>query len=115
MAVKGFKKDFCNVDAFTPSSRTVEAIKEMNKVVEMGSLLEKIVMLVPVFQIFITPKVSMPKVGKGVTKYDWEQFAQAVSGINNIKRARLEEIAYLTGDLSTGEDKKFWSCVYNAL
>ncbi|WP_306330990.1 hypothetical protein [Vibrio injensis] len=119
MSVSYFKGDFCNIDGFKPSSRTIDAINEMNNVVKMSSLLEKVMMFVPSFQIFAGRDTYMSAnlvaTARNIKTYDWELFAQAVKGVDSIRRARLEQIAYSTADLSMGKEKEFWTCVYNSL
>ncbi len=52
MPVAQIKSDFCSISGFVPTSRTVDAINDMNDVINMSSLLERILMFVPAFQIF---------------------------------------------------------------
>lgn len=119
MPVPTMKGVFCNIDSFEPSSRTIDAIEEMNRVINMSSLLEKILMAVPAFQIFAGrntyTSVTLGATARNIKTYDWELFAQSVKSVDSIRRARLEQIAYSTASLSMGKERDFWGCVYNAL
>ncbi len=119
MPVATFKGDFCVINGFEPTSRTIDAIDEMNHVVKMSSLLEKVLMFVPSFQIFAGRDTyigaTLGSTARNIQAYDWELFAQAVKSVDPIRRARLEQIAYNTASLSMGKEKEFWTCVYNAL
>ncbi|CCN72772.1 conserved hypothetical protein [Vibrio nigripulchritudo SFn27] len=115
MPVSNVKGDFCNINGFKPSARTVDAIAEMNEVIKMASWLEKIMMVVPLFEIFANKGMSVPKAARNITKFDWEQFAQATKGISDVRRKQLETIAMKTAHRSTGKEYEFWTCVYNAL
>lgn len=117
--MSSIKGDYCNIGTFTPSSRTIDAIKEMNRVTDMASLLDRILTFVPFFQIFAGRSTyafaGIMSQGYQVKTSDWDTFAGAVSGVNKVKRGRLELIAMRTADFSLGEERKFWECVYNAL
>lgn len=119
MSVSYFKGDFCNISGFKPTSRTIDAVNEINNVVKMSSFLEKILMFVPSFQIFVGRDTylsgTLVATANNINTYDWELFAQAVKGVDSIRRSRLEQIAYSTAGLSTGKEREFWVCVYNAL
>lgn len=113
------KGDYCNVGKFDPSSRTIDAIAEMNRVTDMANLLDRILMVVPFFQVFAGRSTynwaSFVSMGWQVSQSDWNTFAGAVNGIEPIKRAQLERIAMETADKSMGAEGDFWRCVYNAL
>lgn len=119
MATTSVKGNFCNINDFVPSSRTMSAVEEMNHVVNMSSLLERIMMLIPSFQIFsgrnTYTSFTLGSTARNIKTYDWELFAQAVKSVDPIRRSRLEQIAYNTASLSMGKEKEFWTCVYNAL
>lgn len=113
------KGDFCNVDSFEPSYRTELAIKEMNRIIDMSSLLSTIITFVPLFQIFAGratyAHASVANTGYQASTYDWKIFEGALSGIGEIKRKRILLIAMDARRYTTGEEAKFWRCVANAL
>ncbi len=119
MAVATFKGNFCNVQDFTPTARTTSAVEEMNHIIKMSSLLEKILMSVPAFQIFAGRNTytsfTLGSTAFNIKTYDWQQFAQAIKSVDAVRRARLEEVAYNAASTSMGKEKEFWTCVYNAL
>lgn len=112
------KGDFCNIDGFIPSSRTLDAIKEMNDVVQLSKFLEQIVSLLPFYQIFSGRSsyrgVSLSASGWNASTYDWKSFSEAIMAIPLIKRNRLENISYNQMLYSTGKDYAFWKCIYNS-
>jgi hypothetical protein len=113
------KGDYCNIEHFEPTSRTVDAIAEMNRIIQMSSLLERIIMAVPFFQIFAGRQsfygVSTASAGYQITTSDWNTFADAVKGVNNIEKERLRYVATITELSAMGEERKFWECVRNAI
>jgi hypothetical protein len=113
------KGDYCNVGMFEPSSRTNDAIAEMNRIIDMANLLERILMVVPFFQMFAGRKsfagVSTASAGYQVSTSDWNTFSDAIKGVEGIKRKKLEQVAFTASYSSIGEERKFWECVYNAL
>lgn len=113
------KGDYCNVGKFDPSSRTIDAIKEMNRITDMANLLDRVLTFVPFFQIFAGRSTyafaSVISMGQQVRTSDWDTFADALKGVEGIKRKELERIAFQASYHSMGEEQKFWECVYNAL
>lgn len=114
------KGNFCTVRDFKPSARTLETIKEMNRVTDMATLLGTIMTFIPLFQIFAGRK-TYPFASNGNTKKlqiansDWKTFADALSSVPKVERLKLEQIALGMELLTTGEERKFWGCVSNAL
>ncbi|NRD73246.1 hypothetical protein HQQ94_08315 [Shewanella sp. VB17] len=113
------KGNFCNVGKFTPSGRAKDAIKDMNNVLDMSSILSKIISMVPFFQIFAGKNsflgVATASASYNVRTYEWQAFADAVNGIELVKKERLFFIATQAELYSVGEERKFWRCVSNAL
>lgn len=114
-----YKGSYCNVGQFDPSSRTIDAIKEMNRITDMANLLDRILTAVPFFQIFAGRSTfafaSVISMGEQVRSSDWDAFAGAVRGVGQIERNQLEIVAMKAGDMSMGEEANFLECVYNAL
>ena len=113
------KGDFCNIGKFEPSGRTKDAIKDMNHVIAMASLLQNILSVVPFFQMFVGRDsfygVATASAGYQVSTSDWQTFADAIKSVDKMKRARLEYIAGRAELSSMGEEQKFWRCVSNAI
>lgn len=115
------KDHYCEVKVFTPSRDTKAAIKEMNRISNLSTLLERILIFVPFFQIFVGPSHrAAPILPAATSTYqlsiqDWKLFADSVRAIGHIKRRQLEKIAFGVADNTTGDERKFWECVYNAL
>ncbi|CAM3707947.1 hypothetical protein VA7868_02918 [Vibrio aerogenes CECT 7868] len=125
MPVAHFKGDFCNIDSFKPTSNTLDGIKEMNRVINISNMLERILAGVPLFQLFasrspagsivINGSVSVATTGYNVTRYDWNLFSQALKGVGDERRSQLQKIAGVMAFTSSGKDYDFWRCVSNAL
>jgi len=113
------KGGFCNIRGFKPSSRTLRAIEEMNNVIVMSNYLDKIVALLPFYQIFAGRSsyrgVALSSAGWNASTYDWKMFNEAMLAIPQIKRVRLENIAENEMMFGQGKDYEFWKCVYNSL
>ncbi|MEZ8095621.1 hypothetical protein L4D00_10515 [Photobacterium swingsii] len=113
------KGNFCHIQGFKPGIRSLKAIEEMNKVIEMSSLLERIIPLLPFYSIFAGRKtygvVTVGAAGWQANTYDWDNFRKAMLAIPAIKRRRLENIANMQRLHSKGKEYEFWTCVYNSL
>lgn len=113
------KKEFCSINNMSPSQRTIDYIEKMNDIVDMTSLLESFIKTIPFFHIFAGRRsyngVAISSATYNATTYQWTIYYEAVASVDDIKRARLEQIA-LQGALEMhGEERKFWECIYNAL
>ncbi|EMK3325750.1 hypothetical protein HGG78_18240 [Vibrio aestuarianus] len=112
------KGDFCNIKNFTPTSRTLEGINDMNNVIQMSNYLENIINLLPFYQIFAGRNsyagVAITSAGWNAYTYDWKSFSEAIMAIPQIKRERLEYISYNQMLYAKGKDYDFWKCVYNS-
>lgn len=113
------KGSFCNIQYFTPSQRTIEALKEMERITRSANLLTHLLTAVPLFQIFSGrnsyPGVSALSGGYNISTYDWQNLAQAFSSVGLIKRRQIETLAMRMANETTSKDKEFWKCIYNAL
>ena len=114
------KGNFCTVKGFKPSPRTIETIKEMNRISDLASFLGVILTAVPFFQIFAGRK-TFPFASNGSTKKwqvltsDWKTLADALEAVPKVRRQLLYSLTLKVGYVSTGEEKKFWGCVADAL
>ncbi|MDW6004002.1 hypothetical protein [Vibrio mangrovi] len=119
MPVSHVKGDFCKIEGFKPSSQTTDAINRMNEIIDMSGVLEKLLMGVPVYQIFAGRdtyiSATIASIGYNVTTYDWQLFADSVKSVGKIRRVQLEKIANEMALFSIGKEYKFWRCVGNAL
>lgn len=117
--MSSIKGDYCNIEKFDPSSRTADAIANMNHIIDMASLLDRILMAVPFFQIFAGRSTytwaSFVSTGWQVSQTDWQTFEDALKSVDSIKRARLQHVASEAALYSIGEEGKFWRCVSNAI
>ncbi|ASA56775.1 hypothetical protein [Vibrio gazogenes] len=119
MSVSHVKGDFCKIEGFKPTPRTIDAISKMNKIIDMSNVLEKLLVGVPIYQIFAGRdtymSITIGSLGYNVTTYDWQLFADSVKNVGKIRRAQLEKIADEMSLFSMGKEYKFWRCIANAL
>lgn len=54
-------------------------------------------------------------VGHNIAQHDWIQFADAMSGIPDIVRRDITNISENQAIMTTGDEKVFWRCMYNAV
>ncbi|MBP3140813.1 hypothetical protein ACTFQF_06155 [Aliivibrio fischeri] len=113
------KQEYCSIKGFEPSNRTKEYIEQMDHITDMSSVLEKILFAIPFFQIFAGRDsykgVALASASYNVSTYDWQLYESAVKAIAPIERERLENVAMRAMLDTSGEERKFWECVYNAL
>ncbi|WP_075473350.1 hypothetical protein [Moritella viscosa] len=110
---------FCTVKGFKPSARTLAYVADMNNVVEMSTLLGQIIKKVPIFQIFAGRNTyaaaTFASMGYNVWSYDWSLLQNSFKSIGLIRQGRLRTIALSAAESTSGEERKFWRCTYNAL
>jgi len=113
------KREYCKIQGLKPSPRTMEYIEQMNYITDMSTVLERIIKVLPFFQIFAGRDsykgVAIASASYNATTYDWNLYHESVMAIAPIKRERLEQIALKASLDTSGEERKFWECVYNAL
>ncbi|MCL1126007.1 hypothetical protein [Shewanella surugensis] len=84
----------------------------------MGSLLGKIIVLIPFFSIFAGRNTyalaSMIGQGWQVSQTDWVTFSDALAAAPEITRVKIQTFAEKEWFLSSGNDALFWRCVANA-
>lgn len=118
MGVSSMKGDFCGIEKFTPSHRTVEYIERINHVSDLSGMLAGVVSALPFYQIFAGRGSSGAATAGtlyNIKSYDWEGFATALKSVGAIKKRMVENIAKEAALYSSGDDGKFWRCFVNAL
>ncbi|QMV14420.1 hypothetical protein [Vibrio spartinae] len=112
------KYDFCTIRDYRPSTRTIDAIKEMNDTVNMSKYLASLVSVTPVFAILVG---RGPISGSTVStawnfyNYNWDTLRDGLAGIPALERETLEKIALNETMYQMGKDYEFWICIYNAI
>lgn len=113
------KREYCKIQGLKPSPRTMNYIDQMNHITDMSTVLERIMKSLPFFQIFAGRDsyrgVAITSASYNASTYDWMLYHESVMAIDSIKRERLEQIALKASLETSGEERKFWECVYNAL
>ncbi|MFM2483161.1 hypothetical protein [Celerinatantimonas sp. YJH-8] len=113
------KGDFCGIDDFRPSTETLDAIEQINHVINISHILHKILVGTPFFQIFAGRNTyawaSIPAQGYQVSTTDWEIFQESLKAVDNIQKERIEAIATSQALFAKGKDAIFWECMVNAL
>ncbi|RKR63722.1 hypothetical protein C7387_0385 [Yokenella regensburgei] len=109
---------FCPLNNFTPSPQTIAALQEIEQITRTANLLDILISACPLFQIF-AGRGSYTGLATGagtfnIATYDWDTLQRAFSSVQNLKTERLDQIIHDTLSISSGEDKKFWECMYRA-
>ncbi|WP_299011840.1 hypothetical protein [uncultured Shewanella sp.] len=111
-------KCFHEIRNFKPTSRTMDGIKEIDRLTNMGSILGKIAVLIPFFAIFTGRSTyavgSMGGQAWNLSQTDWVSFDQALASAPKITRDRINNYAESQWYISSGNDALFWRCVANA-
>lgn len=119
MNPSSMKGDFCGIDDFKPSSETLEAIAQMNRIVKITDILHNTLIGTPFFQIFAGRSTytwaSISVQGYQVYATDWDVLRQSLGAVKSIRRERLETIATGQALFAKGKDEIFWRCMVNAL
>ncbi|MDD1794323.1 hypothetical protein LRP50_14375 [Enterovibrio sp. ZSDZ42] len=118
MSVSRVKGDFCSIDDYTPSKRTLDYIAKVNEIADMESALNTIMTGVPMFMLFAgrgNNATGLFSSGLNVTTNDWILFADAMGSVGKISRTRMERIAQEAALYSRRKDGQFWRYAYNAL
>lgn len=109
---------FDDMENFVPTSRTIDALVDIENKADMGTILGGLAVAVPFFQIFVGRDsytvVNIVNLGYQVSTQDWVVFAGALSGVSRITRNQINAIATTEAWFSSGDDAVFWRCVYNA-
>lgn len=109
---------FDSIKNFKPKARTLNGVKEMNRITNMGSLLGKLVVLIPFFGIFVGRSTyaipSMINQGWQVSQTDWVSFSDALAAAPEITRTQIHGFAEREWYHASGKDAVFWRCVANA-
>ncbi|GKV91423.1 hypothetical protein AB6D34_21315 [Pectobacterium brasiliense] len=101
----------CQIKELTLSARSVEAIEQINTLVDSANRLAFAVSTTPLYSIFSDPR-SAKDVTYNVSDYDWELYGQAMAGIPNILRHKLDQVVEPMAWSSVGGESEFWKCVY---
>lgn len=78
----------CPLKGLTLSSRSIDALEQMDQLVDSANQLAVAVTATPLYTIFSDPR-SAKDVAYNISDYDWELYGQAMEGIPNILRHKL--------------------------
>ncbi|WP_299493912.1 hypothetical protein [uncultured Shewanella sp.] len=111
-------KCFHSIKNFKPTPRTRNGIKELDRLANMGSYLQKLIVLIPFFGIFVGRDTysiaSFINYGWQVSQTDWVTFDQALAAAPEITRTKINAFAEKEWFVASGNDALFWRCVANA-
>ncbi|HIF9431076.1 TPA: hypothetical protein ACX6R9_003050 [Photobacterium damselae] len=106
-------KEYCNINEYRLSERSVNAVHQINNTVELGNYTATFAVALPLVQIFSNP--TPHEVIKEITTYDWEEFSSGMMSVNKIVRRKVETIAEQEAFFGDGQDSTFWKCVTEAV
>ncbi|MBL0521911.1 MULTISPECIES: hypothetical protein [Aeromonas] len=101
----------CPIKELTLSSRSIDALEQIDQLVDSANQLAFAVSATPLYTIFSDPR-SAKDVVYNINDYDWELYGQAMEGIPNILRHKLNQVVEPMAWSSTGKESQFWKCVH---
>ncbi|PSW04464.1 hypothetical protein [Photobacterium lipolyticum] len=104
-------REFCSIEGLEISYGSELALKEINDIVERGNLLASLTASLVVIQVI---NGTFKGTAQNITKYDWEQFGEAMIGVNKITRTRVGNTAFDMALKTTGKEYSFWKCIYES-
>ncbi|USD66996.1 hypothetical protein [Vibrio sp. SCSIO 43136] len=103
----------CMIQGLILSESSQESIREINRKVQNMKLISGLIGTTAIYQVFF--KNSFATATYNISTSDWETFARAATSIPVITRKIIknEALAHFTN--KTGDELKFWQCVYENL
>ncbi len=109
---------FCDIKNLKPGDKSTKALEEIEKTLNLTKALEALSLFGTLYNIFAGKATRVPSAASqaaNIKMYDWERLHGAMKGIDVIKRNRVEQIIVMAMMDTSGEEKKFWQCMYNTL
>lgn len=109
---------YCEFKNFKPSQKTVDALEQIERKMKLSKALEVFAWAGTLMNLFAGKGTKLPSGGGhafNIGTYNWEVFAGAIGGIGGIQQHYIMQVVELAIMDTTGEDKKFWRCMKNAL
>ncbi len=103
----------CNIHNLKFSDSSNESIKEINRKVKNMQFLSVLYGSAAVFQVLF--KNNAATATYSITTTDWDAFARGASAIPKITRKIIKDEALSHFTNKTGNELKFWQCVYESL
>lgn len=107
------KLGYCSINNLKLSSRSKDALKEIQYVAEQSNYLVIALGSVPILDIFLGRSHAADKL-INIAGYDWVEFSRVVQGAGKTTKERIRKIATIEALYSHGEEGEFWRCVADA-
>lgn len=104
----------CEINGLVLSHRSIEDIEKIEDLIKASNRLATVLSGTVLYQIFNNTR-SVRGVSKNIKKYEWEQFGNAMMGVNTMMKRRVEFISGMAEMNSTGKEKQFWSCIHDSV
>lgn len=103
-------RNTCNIDGLVLSPASKSALNAIDSRVNLANKLASALSMSPLLKIF-ERRATVFQTGQKITKYDWQEFADALHGVNETLRFRVWEEATLMTTRTKGKEYEFWRCV----
>lgn len=103
----------CEIDPDRLSVSGVHAVQEILDTIETANLLNKVIAVIPFFDIFLKGKPHEKLTN--IASYDRQEFARIMRSVSDVNRKKIEKIAGEEWLNSSGKEHEFWKCVYQAM
>ena len=106
-------RERCNIKGLVLSTRSEYALKLIDDKVSLTNYLTVLFVSSPIIEIFKS-RGNVSNVTQDIYEYHWDEFADALGGINPILRRQIFNIAEQEAFFSNGKESSFWKCVSGA-
>jgi len=103
----------CRIQGLELSPSSLESIKEINRKVKNMKLLSALYGSTAIYQVFF--KNNFATATYNLSTADWDTFSRGVTSIPVITRKIIKDEALSHFTNKTGNELKFWQCVYESL
>jgi len=107
------KLGYCSIDNLKLSSRSKDAVKEIQYIAEQSNHLVIALGAVPILDIFLGRNHAADKL-INIAGYDWVEYSKTIQGAGKVTKERIRKIATMEALYTHGEEGLFWRCVADA-
>lgn len=107
-------RDFCNVNNVKFGMSSVAAFRQLEDLSEVGNAVAVVFSVGTFAEIFVDRR-SFFTVAKNISTTEWEEFSGALLNINQMTRNGAQHIIHNAYNKTSGEERKFWRCMDNAI
>lgn len=103
-------KKTCDTKNVRFSQSSIDTIDRINDRVDLANQLTTLLAFSPMLEIFGS-KQSFSNYSRDIYEYHWDEFGEAMSGINPILKYKVWEEATNAAMYTSGGEREFWECV----